>query len=757
MGGRASKEEGSKMNTATVDSSASPPVTTDVGATADTVETAKADSEPTWNKPKDKSISNVVVFRNDPDWSLVEVLRGNDSNEDDKEEEGDSRVTEALCIHVDPKACSRVVKELSATLPLEDGLSHLKRVRRRPLSEASEASKATTSASPKDDEPKSSPANVMASATAKLTSLVSQSMSGICRSPTASTIQERPRKRQKKSSNQNFVLELLIGTQSHLENQRKEPSNSDSSSTPSTHLDHPVIREFGPLHKVEVPRYAPRSEDEWKEHNQTWPTLYHPLKFEDHLREKQRQESALSEKEIGRIRSFMEKSISTKSVLIVDPNRCSSNNGNEDNFVGVVSVSRDEQVLQDSQKPRSPLLRVANNPLATPILLALQGVSREERRVTLNGSVHDDGDEIDNESPLVASHHNGTRTKPIAQKSQPKQRSTIDCQNEKHHPDGTRIKKFFKDQRAWFLGSIRAYDSKTKFYSIVYDDGDTEELEHHEIDTNLSELPNSKYQEGFRYEVYLVCTKKKNEKSKTKSPKYENKGHGTAGRWFTGTIQSKWFYKPEHGKGRWQYGVFYDDFEEESEDVDVEEEYIDGCVEKAKHKRGRKPKRQTEIRAVRDESWCVHRQEEFDHGNGNKNENSLSTDGDKAKQVGAVSTEKGNEGQQQQQQQQQPKQEPPKRQYICTGYDMYTFYEPTIFEAMACLHSRLRRLIYFVPSSDSSSAAAASSMDASKTNCNPTITSAVWGLGISKQGVHHLQGTNHNYRAFEYRQSGYLS
>mmetsp|Transcript_8043 Transcript_8043/g.23771 ORF Transcript_8043/g.23771 Transcript_8043/m.23771 type:complete len:207 (-) Transcript_8043:350-970(-) len=113
--------------------------------------------------------------------------------------------------------------------------------------------------------------------------------------------------------------------------------------------------------------------------------------------------------------------------------------------------------------------------------------------------------------------------------------------------------------------------------------------------------------------------------------------------------------------------------------------------------------------------------------------------------------------QQQQQQQQQPKQEPPKRQYICTGYDMYTFYEPTIFEAMACLHSRLRRLIYFVPSSDSSSAAAASSMDASKTNCNPTITSAVWGLGISKQGVHHLQGTNHNYRAFEYRQSAYLS
>eukprot|EP00536_Pseudo-nitzschia_multiseries_P014460 jgi/Psemu1/214753/e_gw1.707.10.1 len=503
MGGSDSKETYFETDT-TVDSSASLPTLRSVAATADAAKAelpkppeselletkppCKKTTTKTKPKPKPKTKSNGVVFHNDPDWSLVEVLWGNDSNE----EEDGIRVTEALCIHVDPKACSRVVKELSATLPLEDGLSHLKRVRRP---------------------------GAIESATTKLTSLVSQSMLGIIRSPPASTIQERPKKRPKKSNNQDFVLEILIGTLPHLQKQQLEPfgSGSDSSSKQSTFLDHPVIQEFGPLHEIEVPKYDPRSEEEWKEHNRSWPTHYYPLKFEDHLREKQRQESALSKNELDRIRSFMERSISTKSVLIVDPKRC--NDGNGGDLAGIVSVSRDEQVLQNRQQPRSPFLRVGNNPLATPILLALQGVSREERKATLDG----------------------------------------------------------------------------------------------------------------------------------------------------------------FGKG--------DSF----------------------------------------------------------------GDGDKSSNAGPVPAKKGTDAQQQQMQEQEPR----KKQYICTGYDMYSFYEPTIFEAMACLHSRLRRLIYFVPSSESSSAVAASSMDSSNSNGNTATTSAVWCHGISRHGVHHLQGTNHNYRAFEYRKLSY--
>eukprot|EP00980_Cylindrotheca_fusiformis_P029926 scaffold24044_cov127-Cylindrotheca_fusiformis.AAC.2 len=69
-------------------------------------------------------------------------------------------------------------------------------------------------------------------------------------------------------------------------------------------------------------------------------------------------------------------------------------------------------------------------------------------------------------------------------------------------------------------------------------------------------------------------------------------------------------------------------------------------------------------------------------------------------------------------------------QYLCTGYDLYAPYEPTIFEAMAGLHHRLRRVIY-------------SSQEENK--------STVWRYGLSQHYIHCLPGTNHRYRAFEYK------
>jgi len=70
-----------------------------------------------------------------------------------------------------------------------------------------------------------------------------------------------------------------------------------------------------------------------------------------------------------------------------------------------------------------------------------------------------------------------------------------------------------------------------------------------------------------------------------------------------------------------------------------------------------------------------------------------------------------------------------KGQYLCTGYDLYAPYEPTIFEAMSCLHHRLRRLIYW---------------DGTE---NPNT---VWRNGLSKHYIHSLPGTNHRYRSFQY-------
>lgn len=66
-------------------------------------------------------------------------------------------------------------------------------------------------------------------------------------------------------------------------------------------------------------------------------------------------------------------------------------------------------------------------------------------------------------------------------------------------------------------------------------------------------------------------------------------------------------------------------------------------------------------------------------------------------------------------------------QYLCTGYDVYATVEPTVFEAMALLHSRIRRVVF----------------------CKARPKDG----GITKHRVHCLKHTNHRYRAFHYQQA----
>jgi len=74
-------------------------------------------------------------------------------------------------------------------------------------------------------------------------------------------------------------------------------------------------------------------------------------------------------------------------------------------------------------------------------------------------------------------------------------------------------------------------------------------------------------------------------------------------------------------------------------------------------------------------------------------------------------------------------------QYLCTGYDVYTTREPSVYEAMALVHARIRRLVFVKSGADD--------------GCGDGAASAApLEKGITGWSVHSLPGTNHKYRAF---------
>ena len=85
------------------------------------------------------------------------------------------------------------------------------------------------------------------------------------------------------------------------------------------------------------------------------------------------------------------------------------------------------------------------------------------------------------------------------------------------------------------------------------------------------------------------------------------------------------------------------------------------------------------------------------------------------------------------------------QQYLCTGYDLYTTHEPNVAEAMACVHSRLRRLIFLFSSPPPSGSARGTHLDSSRSR------PSAFQNGCSTHFVHCLPGTNHKYRAFRFQ------
>lgn len=84
-------------------------------------------------------------------------------------------------------------------------------------------------------------------------------------------------------------------------------------------------------------------------------------------------------------------------------------------------------------------------------------------------------------------------------------------------------------------------------------------------------------------------------------------------------------------------------------------------------------------------------------------------------------------------------------QYLCTGYDIYTTHEPTVFEAMAAVHARIRRMVVGLECT------------ATTTTQQHAEKQQQHASGLVKFKVHSLPGTNHNYRAFLCRPGGKLA
>ncbi|KAG7354768.1 hypothetical protein IV203_004124 [Nitzschia inconspicua] len=255
---------------------------------------------------------------------FVEILRPDKNKLDGK---SDDFTMEAYYISIEPKACNGLIKDLSQCLPLEDGLLHLKRVRKQPLPDQKSERESENSTMSQDPPPK------------------------------------RPK----------TMLQVLLGTSNSISH--RTHSNSDgingiveSKQTKpkvfSQMLDN-ILAQHGPLHTAMVPKRPPQSEQEFREFNAIWPTQYYPLKMAEY----HKHQMALTVDDVTRMWGHTSAAVREQTVLIVDPQQNK-----------VVAHSKQELLDRTKEFPESPPIETS---LTTPVLLAIQGVGRLERKYQL--------------------------------------------------------------------------------------------------------------------------------------------------------------------------------------------------------------------------------------------------------------------------------------------------------------------------------------------------------------------------------------
>ncbi len=265
------------------------------------------------------------------------------------ETDGDATL-QALAVSVAAKDCSRIVKALAQPFPLPTSLSHLKRVKNTVHKNETEKQQAEK---------------------IHIHGLLSD---------------QQPVKRAKVESKQsettkpfNRDLQILVGLEplsTLLDNStsnRKDNNNTDDGSdSPATRLvtilagtfdindqDSPRNILNSLLQTVTVPSKPPQSQAQADAANRLWPTTYFPLKSLEY----RHQQLSLSMDQMCGMSNMMEivQRRNERSAIVVDSSQ---------QRLVVVSTSWDEQVLQPG---------TSSNPLSTPILWAIQGVSRLER------------------------------------------------------------------------------------------------------------------------------------------------------------------------------------------------------------------------------------------------------------------------------------------------------------------------------------------------------------------------------------------
>jgi tRNA(Arg) A34 adenosine deaminase TadA len=249
---------------------------------------------------------------------------------------------EAYIAIVEPKQCGSLVKQLSRDLPLTQetiDLSHLRRVKRT-LLPSTDAERQRPETNAKEAE-----------------------------SNTKDIDAPQPSKKRQRTTNESVHLEVLLGGVHVIDRIILEKGGSCAPAKLLNELE---------ILKMHVPARSPDSELEWKEFHARWPTTFFPNK----TREYREKEMQLSLDEIQQMKRGMEEAIA-------DSRRGDSKKA----INGAVVVSPETGCViaraSDERNVQRPSI-CEQNPLATYILLALQGVSRREREVAIEKGMDSD-------------------------------------------------------------------------------------------------------------------------------------------------------------------------------------------------------------------------------------------------------------------------------------------------------------------------------------------------------------------------------